>query len=225
MKATKKEAKSFGEFPREIDSHRNNAFHGITPRGIIPLQSSNNGGGHPQFNPYFTGYPQVNNQGWNNNPFVNQVPGVYSFAPSFNPFQQQSAPFAQQPQNQPQFSSNPAFLGAQEVATLVNISEDEESYIIELAVPGYKHENCKVRVKDRILYVFGKREAEKETVFYSLKEYKNTYFERAFLISDEVDTEEIEASCLDGILSLNLPKKSEETLQEKEIEIREEEFA
>jgi HSP20 family protein len=222
MKTTKKETKSFGEFPREIDSLRNNAFPGITQRGIIPLQSFNHG--VPSFNPYFNGYPQQNFAGWNNNvPFANNVPGIYSFAPSFNPFQQPANYFNPQQNHQP--SSNPAFLGAEEVTTLANISEDEESYIIELSVPGYKHENCKVKVKDRVLYVFGKREAEKETLFYSLKEYKNVYFERTFLISDEVDTEEIEATCVDGILTLRLPKKSEDTLQEKEIEISEEEFA
>jgi HSP20 family protein len=223
MKSTKKETKSFGEFPREIDSHRNNAFFGIAQRGIIPLQSFN---GSHFVAPHLANHAQTNNPGLYSQQFVNPAFGVQPFTQPFSSFQQQQPnPYFQPQFNQQPTSNNPAFYGAQEVTTLANISEDEEDYIIELAVPGYKNEDCKVKVKDRVLYVFGRREVEKETLFYSLKEYRNTFFERAFLISDEINTDEIEATCADGILKLHLPKKSEETLQEKEIEITEEQFA
>jgi HSP20 family protein len=225
MKSTKKETKSFSEFPKEFDALRSSALFNIA-RGITPLQSFNTGSnGQHQFSPFFSGYSQVNP--WSFNPSQQPAPspvfGVQPSTPSFYPYQQPSQFFT--PFTHAQQTSNPAFFGAQEVTTSVNISEEEDSYIIELTVPGYKNEDCKVKVKERVLFVYGRRELEKETAFYSLKEYRNTFFERSFLLSDEVDTEDIEASCVDGILTLRLPKKSKDELQEKEIEITEEQFA
>jgi HSP20 family protein len=227
MKSTKKETKSSGEFPKEFDALRNSALFNIANRGITPLQPLNNGS--HQFNPFFPTYQQpVSPWAFNpSQPTPSPVFGVQPTSPYFSPFQpgfqqpsQFFGPFSPSQQN-----SNPAFFGAQEVTSSVNISEEEDSYIIELTVPGYKNEDCKVKVKERVLFVYGRRELEKETGFYSLKEYRNTFFERSFLLSDEVDTEDIEASCVDGILTLRLPKKSKDALQEKEIEITEEQFA
>ncbi len=239
MKTTKKEStKSFSnEFPREIESIRNGSFFGIMNRGILPLNSSFNHG-NSAYNPFFA--QQNPSSAWayganqfNNTPFF----GVHPFASnSFFPtssFGASSFPTNSgmiNPFMNPAFSNtnsnmNPAFYGAQETSTTANISEDEDSYSIEMTVPGYRNEDCKVKVKDNVLYVYGRREIEKEAVFYSLKENRNTYFERAFLLSNEVDTDEIEATCADGILTLTLPKKSSESLTEKEIEITEEELA
>lgn len=222
MKTAKKETKANGEFPREIESlNRNGSFFGIANRGIIPLQSFNNSMQPQPLNTFFPGYQQqVNPTPWGIPQNAAPVNSGQPFFPSFYPPQQLTPSFPS-PVIPGQHPSNPAFYGAQEVTPAVNISENEESYLIDLTVPGYRSENCKVRVKDRILYVYGKRELEKETVFYSLKEYKNSFFERSFLLSDEVETEDIHANCADGILTLTLPKKSPADLKEKEIEVEE----
>lgn len=236
MKTTKKEStKSTGEFPREIESIRNGSFFGIMNRGILPLQSSSFNHNQQPIHPFFGFQNPSSPWSYGPNQFFHPFFGVQPFAPnsfhpSFHSSSQFSNPFFSSPFNSSPFNhsnsnSNPAFFGAQEVSTTANISEDEDSYIIEITVPGYRNEDCKVKVKDNVLYVYGRREIEKEAVFYSLKENRNTYFERAFLLSNEVDTEEIEATCIDGILTLVLPKKSSESLTEKEIEIAEEELA
>jgi len=108
---------------------------------------------------------------------------------------------------------------------LVNISENDEEYIIEIITPGYHNEDCKVKVKDNVLYVNGSREHDDTEVFYTLKEYRSSYFERGFLLSEEIDSDEIAATCINGILTITLTKKSEEERQEKEIEVTEEELA
>ncbi len=230
MKTTKKEStKSFNELPREMDSIRNGSFFGIVNRGVLPLQTGNS---QSNINPFF-GFQNPANQFSYGIP---QFPSPYGvqpftspFGPSFfhtsNGFSPMNHPFMGSAFSQNNNNSNPAFLGAHEVSTTVNISEDDDSYTVEITVPGYRNEDCKVKVKDSVLYVYGRREIEKETAFYTLKENRNTFFERTFLLSNEVETEEIEANCVDGILTLILPKKSSDSLVEKEIEITEEELA
>ena len=248
MKTTKKEStKSFNELPREIESIRNGSFFGIINRGVLPLQSFNHNTqnsnpffahqnpasawayGANQFNtPFFGVHPSfASNSFFPTSSFPAASPMMNSFFPSSS-LPTSSAmmnPFTSSSLNNNHTNSNPAFFGAQEVSTTANISEDEESYTIEITVPGYKNEDCKVKVKDSVLYVYGRREIEKEAVFYSLKENRNTFFERTFLLSNEVNTDEIEANCADGILTIILPKKSSDSLVEKEIEITEEELA
>jgi HSP20 family protein len=236
MKTTKKEStKSFSELPREIESIRNGSFFGIVNRGVLPLQSNHNNN-QSMMSPFW-GFQNPANQFSYGIPQFPSPYGVQPFSSPFspssyypyannmnaNPFM--SSPFSSSFSQNNGSNSNPAFLGAHEVSTTVNISEDDDSYTIEITVPGYKNEDCKVKVKDSVLYVYGRREIEKETAFYTLKENRNTFFERTFLLSNEVETEEIEANCVDGILTLILPKKSSDSLVEKEIEITEEELA
>ncbi|MGP8216479.1 MAG: Hsp20/alpha crystallin family protein [Bacteroidia bacterium] len=235
MKTTKKEStKTFSEFPREIESIRNGSFFGIN-RGILPLQSFNHN--TQSMNPFW-GYQNPTSQwsattpwSYGANQFSSPVFGVQPFTPSYYPAtgsmntMNSMTPFMPSPFTQTHNNANPAFYGAHEVSTTVNISEDDDSYTIEMTVPGYKNEDCKVKVKDSVLYVYGRREMETEAVFYSWKENRSTFFERTFLLSNEVETEGIEANCVDGILTLTLPKKSSDSLVEKEIEITEEELA
>jgi len=226
MKTTKKEStKSFTEFPKEMDALRNSPFFGFVSKGVHPIQSFNNNSINPLF-----GYHNPSAQ-WSygippfSSPYFGVQPFTSPFASSFHHAANNMNPFMGSQFNPTNTNSNPAFLGAHEVSTTVNISEDDDAYTIEITVPGYKNEDCKVKVKDSVLYVYGRREIEKEAVFYSLKENRNTYFERTFLLSNEVETEEIEANCVDGILTLILPKKSTDSFVEKEIEITEEELA
>jgi len=216
MKTTKKETRTGEDFQQDIESVRNGSFFGITNRGVIPIQLQNGGIQHPGF----AGVQPVAPYAWGIPPYVPAY-GVNPYAPSLNPFQQVNPAYGT-PYSQP---VNHFFSNSLEFNPLVNISEDDEDYVIELVVPGYHNEDCKVKVKERVLYVYGSREETREDVFYTLKEYRSTYFERAFLLSDEIDSEEIIANCTNGILTLTLVKKSEEERQEKEIEITEEALA
>ena len=215
MKTNKKETKNGDGIQKEIESIRNGSFFGIANRGVVPIQLNN--GGIQQ--PGFTGSQMVAPYAWGMPPYVPAY-GVHAYAPSLYPSISNPA-FAPQPQQ----AVNPAFFGSLEFNPLVNISENDEEYTIELIAPGYHNEDCKVKVKDSVLYINGSREHEDNEVFYTLKEYRSSYFERAFLLSEEIDAEEIVATCSNGILTITLTKKSEEARQEKEIEITEEELA
>ena len=103
-----------------------------------------------------------------------------------------------------------------------NILEKEESYEVEMLVPGYSKDDFSLNVENNLLIVSAQKEEtkeekpEKRTVF---KEYSIQSFERSFTLSNDVDTSKIEASYENGILMLSIPKKKE-ALIKKMIKIK-----
>ena len=85
-----------------------------------------------------------------------------------------------------------------------DIYENEEAFVIELAVPGYSKKDIEISVEDSVLKVNGKRElANKET----------EEFASGFQLAKNLDLNGIEARTENGILSLKLPKAKKETLK------------
>lgn len=90
----------------------------------------------------------------------------------------------------------------------VDISEDEFSYEIHLAVPGVKKSDFKIDLIDGKLTVSGERKLIKQQegkTFHSLETQYGT-FQRSFFIPEDVLVEKIEAKYEDGILNILLPK-------------------
>jgi len=102
----------------------------------------------------------------------------------------------------------------------VDISEDKNSYHIEVVLPGMKKDDIKMDLKDNTLTISGERkfENEKKDKRYHLMESGYGKFNRSFDLSDDVDKNNIEAKFKDGILYIDL-KKSEEKVS-KEIKIK-----
>ncbi|AWW00952.1 Hsp20/alpha crystallin family protein [Arcticibacterium luteifluviistationis] len=94
-----------------------------------------------------------------------------------------------------------------------NVSESDEAFKIELAAPGFKKEDFKVNVDGKNLKISTvnaeeeQEEESKET--YLRKEFSFSSFERLFYLPKSVDVDKIEASYIDGILNLSLPKREE----------------
>ena len=91
----------------------------------------------------------------------------------------------------------------------VDISEDEKSYEIQVAVPGVQKSDFKIQLVDGKLTISGDRKMEDKQEgknFHSLETHYGT-FRRSFFIPDDVIQEETEASYEAGILKLVLPKK------------------
>lgn len=92
-----------------------------------------------------------------------------------------------------------------------NILETDESFKIELAVPGYKKDAFKVEVHERNLTISAeeKSENEEKTENYIRKEYNFGSFSRSFRLPHTVDSDKIEAVYNDGVLNIVIPKKEE----------------
>lgn len=100
-----------------------------------------------------------------------------------------------------------------------DIKENENSYVIDIDLPGYDKNDIKIDVEDGYLNVQAsmnseKNEDEKEKFVRRERFYGEC--SRSFYVGDNIETEDVKASFRNGILSLEIPKKEEqEALPEK----------
>jgi HSP20 family protein len=104
----------------------------------------------------------------------------------------------------------------------VNISEGEQGFDIELAIPGLKKEDIKINLDKNLLTVSAdvKKEETAAVKNYSKKEFSFNSFSRSFTLPDSVDQTKIEAAYADGVLKLTVAKKEEAKLQAREIAVK-----
>ncbi|MBK8806662.1 MAG: Hsp20/alpha crystallin family protein [Bacteroidales bacterium] len=92
----------------------------------------------------------------------------------------------------------------------VKVKEEESKYTIEVAAPGYKREDFKIRIENNVLYISSenkKENAEASENNYSRKEFSFEAFERSFTLQEGIiDDAKINANYRDGILYVELPK-------------------
>ena len=94
----------------------------------------------------------------------------------------------------------------------VNIRETGGSFLLDLAAPGFAKDSFEVNVEKNLLTVTGSLKEEKnegEEGKWSRREFRTANFKRSFRLPNTIDTDSISAVYENGILGLNLPKKSE----------------
>jgi HSP20 family protein len=94
---------------------------------------------------------------------------------------------------------------------LVNILEDKEAFVIELAIPGVEKNEVEIKVDKDQLIIQGKAGVmdEESEIKYMKKEFYFGSFEKSFHIPESVERENINAGFKDGILRIELMKKEE----------------
>lgn len=90
----------------------------------------------------------------------------------------------------------------------VNTREGDYAYHIEVDLPGVQKKDIKVEVKDNRITISGERKSKKEVKEEGYYRLESNYgkFERSFAVPDGVDSENVKASCEDGVLEVTLPK-------------------
>lgn len=93
-------------------------------------------------------------------------------------------------------------------AMRTDIREAEDSYIIEMELPGFSKEDIHAQLKDGYLTVYAarKEEQEKKQESYIRKERYSGHYERSFYVGNQVTQEEILAKFKDGVLTMDVPK-------------------
>lgn len=93
----------------------------------------------------------------------------------------------------------------------VNIAEEADKFVIELAAPGFGKNDFKINVKNQVLTISSTREAKKEDKEYNYtrKEFSYSSFSRSFGLPESIDSDSISATYADGILYVSVPKKEE----------------
>ncbi|RYZ00115.1 MAG: Hsp20/alpha crystallin family protein [Chitinophagaceae bacterium] len=103
----------------------------------------------------------------------------------------------------------------------VNIRETESAFQLEVVAPGFVKEDFDIALEKNLLTVSVQKKSENEAKEdkFLRHEYKFNAFARSFTVSDSVDTEAISAEYVNGVLTLNLPKRAI-VKSVKQIEVR-----
>ena len=120
--------------------------------------------------------------------------------------------------NLPSLSEDGALSG---FTPVVNTREGKYAYHIEADLPGVKKEDISVDTKDNILTISGERKHKEEVKKDDYYKIESDYgkFQRSFTLPEGVDSENIQASCDNGVLEVTIPKLAIED-KKKKIEVK-----
>ena len=93
-----------------------------------------------------------------------------------------------------------------------NIVETDKAYRVDLMVPGFDKEDFNINIENDVMTISAHKEEkneEKDGDKVVFSEYRVEDFERSFTLSQDVDSNKIEAAYENGILKVNIPKKKE----------------
>ena len=95
----------------------------------------------------------------------------------------------------------------------VNILENETSFKILIALPGFQREDLSITIEDEVLTIASEKTWEQgEKDRWTLKEFKLGTFKRSFVLPTSIDANQIEAKVENGLLEVNLAKKAKQTI-------------
>jgi len=104
----------------------------------------------------------------------------------------------------------------------VSTREGEFAYHVEVDLPGVKKEDIHIDLKDNTLVISGERSFKEERAEKDYYKVESSYgkFQRSFALPENIDAENIEATCTDGVLEVVLPKLKVETNEARKITIK-----
>ncbi|HLN28987.1 MAG TPA: Hsp20/alpha crystallin family protein [Gemmataceae bacterium] len=104
----------------------------------------------------------------------------------------------------------------------VDIAESDKAYEITAELPGMDEKTIELKLANGGLTIKGEKQEEKEEEKegYHLHERHFGSFQRYFRVPEGVDTDKIEASFKNGVLTVTLPKASETQKAEKKITVK-----
>jgi HSP20 family protein len=106
------------------------------------------------------------------------------------------------------------------VFPLTNVTEDDHNYYIRAELPGMGAGDIDISVTGDSVSIAGERKipTEKKGTRYHRREREAGKFSRMIGVPGQIDTEKVEASCVDGVLTVVVPKA--EAAKPKQITVR-----
>ena len=103
---------------------------------------------------------------------------------------------------------------ANATAPAINVVESDKDYKVEVAVPGMTKEDFNIHLGDEnelVISMEKKVENEdKDNKKYLRREFSYTKFQQSLYLPDNVDKEKSTANVANGVLTIELPKYSQE---------------
>lgn len=105
---------------------------------------------------------------------------------------------------------------------MVNIKNDDNNYVVELAAPGMSKEDFKINVENNRLVISSEKKEEKSDSKenYTFKEFSFNSFSKSFVLPKNIKVEDVGAKYENGILNVVLPKKEKEAVLSRSIDIK-----
>lgn len=102
----------------------------------------------------------------------------------------------------------------------VDISEDEEQFMISASLPGMKKDDISIDLENGRLSISGERKMENEEKSKNYHRVESQYgsFSRSFYLPDTIDEDSVEATYENGMLNISIQKSKEKV--KKQIEIK-----
>jgi HSP20 family protein len=103
----------------------------------------------------------------------------------------------------------------------INVKEEKDAFLIDVAAPGMKREDFKVEVDRGVLMISATTEEKKEekTDTFRRQEFSYRDFKRSFWLPENIIADQIAAHYENGILQLKLPKMAEVPEKTKMIKV------
>lgn len=116
------------------------------------------------------------------------------------------------PPHEPRGESTPVF------TPLIDIYESAAGLVLEADLPGAPPQNVAIELSDNVLALHAQVDpAVPESARLIHEEYRVGDFHRSFILSDEVDRDQIKAELNQGVLRLTLPKAERTAVRRIEI--------
>ncbi len=90
----------------------------------------------------------------------------------------------------------------------INLTEDKENYYVRAEIPGVKNDDLELNITDNTLTLAGERKIPEESgdARYHRRERRAGNFTRAIAMPGEIDADKVEASLVNGILTVTVAK-------------------
>jgi HSP20 family protein len=104
----------------------------------------------------------------------------------------------------------------------IDISETEAEIRIAAELPGLDENDIDVSLVDNVLTISGEKKVEEEDEGENYHRIERSYgsFKRSVALSNDIDTEQIDAVFKNGVLTVTLPKTPEAQEEVNKIEIK-----
>ena len=114
------------------------------------------------------------------------------------------------------FFDNDWMVKANATAPAINVLESDTDYKVEVAAPGMTKEDFNIHLSEDnelVISMEKKNETKEENNNnrkYLRREFSYSKFEQALVLPDDVEIDKISANVTDGVLTVDLPKRTPE---------------
>jgi len=104
----------------------------------------------------------------------------------------------------------------------IDVQEGDQAYTIAAEVPGMDPKDVQLDLRENALIISGEKRAERSDEgqgrHYSERSYGR--FERVIPFESEIDSDRVEATCSNGVLTITLPKAAQARDRSRRIEVK-----